>query len=114
MQKLFVEIIVEELDWPAQSPDLNPIEHVWDELRHRLRARPNRPTSVRDLTNALVAEWKQVPLAMFQHQVESFPRRVEAIIAAKGGPLHINAHDFGMRCSTSRCQHTFGHVVYIY
>jgi hypothetical protein len=53
IQKWFVEIGVEELDWPAQSPDLNPIEHLLDELELRLRARPNRPTSVPDLTNAL-------------------------------------------------------------
>ena len=80
---MFVEINGEELDWPAQSPDLNPNEHLWDELEHRLRVRPNRP--VPDLTNALVAEWKQVRTAMFQHLVESLPRRVEAVIAAKGG-----------------------------
>ena len=77
---------MEELDWPAQIPDLNHIEHLWDELKCRLRARPNCPTSVPDLTNALVAEWKQIPAAMFQHLVESLPRRVEADIAAKGGP----------------------------
>jgi hypothetical protein len=35
---------------------------------------------VPDLTNALVAEWKQVPAAVFQHLVESLPRRVEAVI----------------------------------
>jgi hypothetical protein len=58
IQKWFVKIGVEEHDWPAQSPYLNPIEHLWDELVLRLRARPNRPTSVPDLTNALVAEWK--------------------------------------------------------
>ena len=40
-------------------------------------AMPNRPTSVLDLTNALVAEWKQVPAAMLQHLVEILPRRVE-------------------------------------
>ena len=36
IQKWFVEISVEELDWPAQSPELNPIEHLWDEFEHRL------------------------------------------------------------------------------
>ena len=36
IQKWFVEIGVEELDWPAQSPELNPIKHLWDELEHQL------------------------------------------------------------------------------
>ena len=36
IQKWFVEIGVEELDWPAQSPDLNHNEHLWDELEHQL------------------------------------------------------------------------------
>ncbi|KAI4898844.1 hypothetical protein NFI96_007566 [Prochilodus magdalenae] len=48
---------VEEPDWPAQSPDLHPIEHLWDGLERRLRARPSRPTSVSDLTNVLLEEW---------------------------------------------------------
>ena len=52
------EFGVEELDWPAQSPDLNPIEHLWDELERRLRAWPSHPTSVSDLTNALLEELK--------------------------------------------------------
>ena len=112
IKKWFVEIRLEELDWPAQSPDLNPIEHIWDELECQLRASPNRPTSATNLTNALVAEWKKVPAAMFQRLVESLPRRVEAVITAKGDQLHINAHSFGMRCSTNRCPHTFGNGVY--
>ena len=85
IQKWFVEISVEELAGPAQSPDLNPIEHLLDELERRPRARPNHPTSVHDLTNALVSEWKQVPAAMFQHLAESLSRRVEAVVAAKVG-----------------------------
>jgi hypothetical protein len=77
---------VQDLDWFAQSPDLKPIDHLWDELVHWLRARPNCPTSVPDLSNYLVAEWKQFHVAMFQHLVEILPRRVEAVIAAKGAP----------------------------
>jgi hypothetical protein len=45
----------------------------------------NPPTSLTDLTKALVAEWKQDPAAMFQRLVESLPRRLEAVIASKGG-----------------------------
>ena len=86
IQKWFVENGVEELDWPAQSPDLSPIENLLDELECRLRARLNRQTSVPDLTNTLVAKWKKVPAAMFQHLVESILRRVETVIAAKEGP----------------------------
>ena len=83
IQKWFVENGVEELDWPAQSPDLKPIEHLWDELERRLRARSNHPTSVPDLTYALVAELKQVHAAMFQHLMESIPRRLATVLAAK-------------------------------
>jgi hypothetical protein len=46
IQKWFVKIGVEVLDWPVQSLDLFSIEHLWDDLEHRLRVRTNRPTSV--------------------------------------------------------------------
>ncbi|MCJ8745688.1 hypothetical protein PDJAM_G00133110 [Pangasius djambal] len=77
------EFGVEELDWPAQSPDFNPIEHLWDELVRRLRARPSHPTSVPDLTNVLLEEWSKIPINTLLNLVESLPRRVEAVIAAK-------------------------------
>ncbi|MCJ8729091.1 hypothetical protein PDJAM_G00011980 [Pangasius djambal] len=70
---------VDELDWPAQSPDLNTIEHLWDELERRLRARPSRPTSVCDLTNALLEEWSKIPINTLLNLVDSLPRRVEAV-----------------------------------
>ena len=62
------------------------IEHLWDELERRLRARPSCPTSVCYLTNALLEEWSKIPINILLNLVESLPRRVEAVIAAKGGP----------------------------
>ena len=96
----------------GKSPDLI-FENLWDELERRLRASTNLPTSVPDLSNALVAKWKQVPASMFQYLVESLPRRVDAIIAEKGGTnsilmLMILEWDF-----QQGCPHTYGNVVYL-
>ena len=63
---LMREFGVDELDWRAgqsNSPtDLNQIETLWDGLEWRLRARPSHPTSVCDLTNALLEEWSKIPI----------------------------------------------------
>ena len=54
------------------------------------RARPNHPTNISaDLTNALVAEWKQVPAAMVQHLVQSLPRGVGGCYSSKWGTNSI-------------------------
>jgi hypothetical protein len=82
----FVNDKVPKMDWPAQSPDLNPTEHLWDELERRLRSRPQRPTSLTALTTALQEEWATIPPEMFRHLVENHPCRVRAAIKAKGGP----------------------------
>ena len=49
------------LPWQAKSPDMNPIEHLWDMLDRRVRKRRHQPLNVRELQNALVEEWNNIP-----------------------------------------------------
>jgi hypothetical protein len=46
--------------WPALSPDLSPIEHLWDELGRRVRHRQNPPETLQELRDALVHEWNNI------------------------------------------------------
>jgi hypothetical protein len=70
IQKWFVEIGVEELDWSAQSPDLNPIDTI--EMNWMADSEPGLIAQHQCLTAlmALAAEWKQVLTAVFQYLVE--------------------------------------------
>lgn len=73
------------MEWPAQSPDMNPIEHLWFELETRIRKRDIQPKSAKDLLTILEEEWTKIPATVTTNLVDSMPRRVSAVIAAKGG-----------------------------
>ena len=72
------------MQWPANSPDMNPVEHIWDELGRRVRRRHALQT-VNELANALVREWNNLPNQLIQRYVNSMRRRIEALIRARGG-----------------------------
>lgn len=73
-------------DWPSQSPDLNPIEHLWSELERRIRNRPRAITKVAELETALQEEWDKISRSQVMALIESMPRRIEAVIANNGWP----------------------------
>jgi transposase len=73
------------LSWPAQSPDLNPIEHLWSHLKKRLGEYLSPPSGVLDLWDRVQAEWDKIEPEVCQNLIESMPRRVAAVLKARGG-----------------------------
>ena len=76
---------VEVLDWPSRSPDLNPIEHIWDDLGRRVRQQVNPPQTLRNLERALVEQWRRLPQVVFTNVLRFMRRRCVAVRDARGG-----------------------------
>jgi hypothetical protein len=81
----FNEHQVRLLDWPAQSPNLNPIEHLWDHLKRRLSRYEQVRTSMDELWQRVQTEWDNIPAKVCVKLIEGMPRRVAAVLEAKGG-----------------------------
>ncbi|GFS96712.1 transposable element Tcb2 transposase [Trichonephila clavipes] len=75
---------IERMEWPARSPDLNPIEHVWNFLGRRLAARTLLPVTIRELRLALQDEWAAVPQQLIDTLILSMGRRCETCLAVRG------------------------------
>lgn len=70
--------------WPAQSPDLNPIEHLWAILEKRIESRRHHIQNKEQLAACLKDEWTKIDSALCMKLVESMTSRCKAVIAAKG------------------------------
>uniref|UniRef100_A0A8R1HHJ1 DDE_3 domain-containing protein n=1 Tax=Caenorhabditis japonica TaxID=281687 RepID=A0A8R1HHJ1_CAEJA len=73
---------VDLLDWPSQSPDLNPIEQFWEELERRVQG--FRASNVNQKFDLLEAAWKDIPISVIHKRLDSMPHRCQAVIDAKG------------------------------
>jgi len=69
--------------WPANSPDLNPIENLWGWMKRKMA--PLKRTSLEDWRSKLEKLWEEVPIELLENLVLSMPHRIEACIQAKGG-----------------------------
>ena len=83
--KWFEDNDIQVLVWPAQSPDINPIEHLWVSLKHALQQYSRPPKGVHELWDRVREEWNKIPPETCQQLIESMPRRIQAVIKAKGG-----------------------------
>lgn len=77
-----------KMSWPAQSPDMNPIEHVWDLIGRKIRDGPDPLPDLMSVENAVMREWSNggpMSQEFVDRLIESIPRRISTVIAAKRG-----------------------------
>ncbi|KAK3529469.1 hypothetical protein QTP70_031163, partial [Hemibagrus guttatus] len=72
------------LEWPSQSPDLNPIEMLWHDLKKVVHAR--KPSNVAELQQFCKDEWAKIPPQRCNRLIASYGKRLIAVVAAKAAP----------------------------
>ncbi|MGH0152517.1 UNVERIFIED_CONTAM: hypothetical protein FKN15_022436 [Acipenser sinensis] len=70
------------LEWPSQSPDLNLIENLWQDLKIAVHQRS--PSNLTALEQFCQEEWAKIAGSRCAKLVETYPKRLTAVIAAKG------------------------------
>uniref|UniRef100_A0A8C7LU61 Tc1-like transposase DDE domain-containing protein n=1 Tax=Oncorhynchus mykiss TaxID=8022 RepID=A0A8C7LU61_ONCMY len=74
---------IQVLEWPRQSPDLNPIENLWKELKTAVHK--CSPSNLTELELFCKEEWEKISVSRCAKLIETYPKRLTAVIAAKGG-----------------------------
>ncbi|GBO10238.1 hypothetical protein AVEN_214784-1 [Araneus ventricosus] len=74
---------IPQMAWPARSPDLNPIEHVWDTMRRRIVGRSMPPSTLHELHHSLLQEWALLPQQAINDTIASIPRRCQTCISSR-------------------------------
>ena len=73
---------IDLIDWPAWSPDLNPIEELWNDLKRRVYGR--HPKSMDELERFVTEEWAATDLNFIARICRNMPHRLQAVIANNG------------------------------
>ncbi|GFX80260.1 transposable element Tc3 transposase [Trichonephila clavipes] len=77
---------IQRMTWPANSPDLNPIEHVWDMLGRQIAALTHPPSFVTELKRSLQEAWNRLSPQLIHHLIASIVNRCAACLAVRGDP----------------------------
>ncbi|GFX09908.1 transposable element Tcb2 transposase [Trichonephila clavipes] len=75
---------LERMEWPARSPDLNPIEHLWDYLGREVAALNPPPRSLHELKQGLLCVWSSLPIPVSDNLINSMGNRCRQCIQVSG------------------------------
>jgi transposase len=81
----FTQKNINLLDWPACSPDLNPIENLWSIISRRVYENGKQFSSTNELRNAIFKAWIEIELEILQKLVKSMKKRIFDLIKQNGG-----------------------------
>ena len=88
------------LEWPSQSPDLNPTENLWQDLK--IAVHRHSPSNQTKLELFCKKEWANISVSICASLVETYPKRVAAVVAAKDGSTK-----YWLRGVNTLAHHTF-------
>ena len=70
------------LERPSQSPDFNPIENLWYDLE--IAVHQQNSSNLKELEQFCLEEWAKIPVTRYATLIETYPKRLAAVISAKG------------------------------
>ena len=73
------------MDWPSNSPDLNPIENIWRIMK--VKVRKFHTQDINQLKAAIILSWRSLPKNLAQNLVNSMPTRINKVIELKGDSI---------------------------
>jgi hypothetical protein len=84
VMEFFEEKNITLLPWPAHSPDLNPMKHIWTYTKHEQDQNPVPPRTPDELWERFQDIWVKIPKDFLQNLYESIPKRLREVIRNKG------------------------------
>jgi transposase len=84
-QDALEELNIQVMSWPAQSPDLNPIEHFWEFVDRKLKGFEEMVASKEELWERIESIVQEINKDLCQKLIATMPERVIDVIRAKGG-----------------------------
>ncbi|MBN3296545.1 CP100 protein, partial [Amia calva] len=74
---------IDDIDWPSRSPDLNPIENLWEVMYRCIQRHQVAPQTAQELTDALIQVWEEIPQDTIRCLIRSMPKRCQECIQAE-------------------------------